>query len=66
MVEAFKEYTNAELFKKASQWAADYAQECVEHPEIDNKPKALQYRARAVRQFLDEVERRASELSTND
>ena len=54
------EITNEELFRKASEWAAGYADEISENEDINKKPKALKYRARAVRQFLTEIERRAS------
>lgn len=57
------EETNEELFRKAGEWAIDYANEIAENEEINDKPKAIKYRVRAVKQFLIELERRASEIT---
>lgn len=57
------EATNEELFRKAGEWAIYYANEILQNEEINDKPEAIKYRVRAVKQFLTELERRANEIS---
>lgn len=49
-----------ELFLKASSWAHGYYQE-FSIKDLDSHPHAILYRARAVRQFMDEAIARATE-----